>query len=91
MVLKSTTEISPAKSRLFTLSVGWDPRDATVLYANQTAAGLQAILMVTLDCCVVRIIACGSNHHHAGGRHRMVDLAGTVGSPENTELSDQVV
>ena len=49
VVLKSTTEISPAKSRLFTLlSSGGILGMQLVLYANQTGAGLQAILMVTL-------------------------------------------
>ena len=54
VVLKSTTEISPAKSRLFTLlSSGGILGMQLVLYANQTGAGLQAILMVTLGllCC----------------------------------------
>ena len=54
VVLKSTTEISPAKSRLFTLlSCGGILGMQLVLYANQTGAGLQAILMVTLGllCC----------------------------------------
>ena len=54
VVLKSTTEISPAKSRLFTLiNCGGILGMQLVLYANQTGAGLQAILMVTLGllCC----------------------------------------
>ena len=54
VVLKSTTEISAAKSRLFTLlSCGGILGMQLVLYANQTGAGLQAILMVTLGllCC----------------------------------------
>ena len=65
VVLKSTTEISPAKSRLFTLlSCGGILGMQLVLYANQTGAGLQAILMVTLgllccanQCSVVRTTA----------------------------------
>jgi hypothetical protein len=54
VVLKSTTEISTAKSRLFTLlGCGGILAMQLVLYANQTGAGLQAILMVTLGllCC----------------------------------------
>ena len=54
VVLKSTTEISVAKSRLFTLlSCSGILGMQLVLYANQTGAGLQAILMITLGllCC----------------------------------------
>ena len=49
VVLKSTTEISPGKSRLFTLLACVAVLSTQlVLYSNQTGAGLQAILMVTL-------------------------------------------
>tara|TARA_B100001121_G_scaffold238529_1_gene212224 strand:- start:403 stop:921 length:519 start_codon:yes stop_codon:yes gene_type:complete len=49
VVLKSTTEISPAKSRLFTLlACAAVLSMQIVLYGNQAGAGLQAILMVTL-------------------------------------------
>ena len=49
VVLKSTTEISSGKSRLFTLlACVAIISTQLVLYSNQTGAGLQAILMVTL-------------------------------------------
>ena len=94
VVLKSTTEISPAKSRLFTLlSSGGILGMQLVLYANQTGAGLQAILMVTLG------LLCCANQ--CSVVRTTTTLAGVIGwltwagtqplSPENTELSDQVV
>ena len=76
VVLKSTTEISPAKSRLFTLlSSWWDPRDATcaVRESNwrRTASHPYGHARTAVLC---EPMLSGSNHHHAGGRHRMVDL-----------------
>ena len=55
VVLKSTTEISSAKSRLFTmLACVAILCMQVVLYGNQSGAGLQAILMITLGslCCL---------------------------------------
>ena len=62
VILKSTTEISAGKSRLFTLLACVATLGMQIaMYSNQTGAGLQAILMITLgllcrsnQCSVVR-------------------------------------